>query len=215
MTTTDAGVARSPRGRAREEAILAAAVELVSEVGYERLTCDAIAARARASKATIYRRWSGKAELVADALRRQAQGDGPIALPDTGSLRGDLLAAVRATARAVTGTGDLAGPSLLGLVEAVRDDPVLRAQVRSQIEDGSARVGRDVCARAAARGELLTHVEGGPVVVVAVAHVLLTTLLHGAPPTDGERAALVDTVLLPLLGASPRPSPSSSRGDHR
>ena len=107
------------RGPARELAILTAAAALVTEIGYERVTLDAIAARAHASKATMYRKWPGKAELIADALRRRA--DGGVTEPaDTGSLRGDLLLTVSAIA-ATFSAGD-GGPSLLVLAEAIRQD---------------------------------------------------------------------------------------------
>lgn len=190
---------RRPRGQVREQAILAAVVELVSELGYERVTVDAIATRARASKATIYRRWPSKADLVAAALRRQAQGDGSIDIADTGSLHGDLLAAVHSATRALTGTD---GPSLLSLVDAVRDDPVLRAQVRDQIEGGSAQLGATIASRATARGELDPDTDVGQVLTLAIAHLFLTLLLHGQPPTADDQVQLVDTVLLPVLTAA-------------
>src|ERR1700692_4839290 len=59
-----------PRAEAREQAILDAALELLMEVGYDRLSMDALAERAHAGKATIYRHWSGKAQIVAEAVRR-------------------------------------------------------------------------------------------------------------------------------------------------
>src|ERR1700685_4779382 len=71
----------------RDAALRDAALELLAEIGYDRLTIAAVAARAKASKMTIYRRWSGKAELVVDALSCLRQ---PGEVPDTGSLRGDL-----------------------------------------------------------------------------------------------------------------------------
>ena len=83
-----------PRDDAREQAILDAAIDLVAEIGYDAMSIEAVAARAKSSKATIYRRWPGKAELVAEAMRRRSE---PVLedLPDTGSLRGDLLALVQ------------------------------------------------------------------------------------------------------------------------
>src|SRR5918995_1165310 len=72
----------------REQEILDATIDILAEVGYDRLTMDAVAARARASKATLYRRWSSKVSLVIDALLLQK---GPTTIPDTGTLRGDLL----------------------------------------------------------------------------------------------------------------------------
>src|SRR5277367_6924805 len=83
--------AATHRGRhldaSRDAALRDAALELLAEIGYDRLTIDSVAARAHASKTTIYRRWSGKAELVVDALNC-LQRSRPA--PDTGSLRGDL-----------------------------------------------------------------------------------------------------------------------------
>ena len=74
------------RGSGREAAICRAALELLAEVGYDRMSMDAVAHRARASKATIYRHWPGKYELVLDALR--SRGVSEIAPIDTGTLRG-------------------------------------------------------------------------------------------------------------------------------
>src|ERR1700733_8825998 len=79
-----------PRAEAREQAILDAALELLMEVGYDRLSIDALAERARAGKATIYRHWSGKAQIVAEAVRR-LKADALTVAVDTGSLRGDLI----------------------------------------------------------------------------------------------------------------------------
>ena len=58
------------RGAAREEAILLATLKLLAESGYDQMTVDAVAAEAHSSKATIYRRWPGKAALVVAAVRR-------------------------------------------------------------------------------------------------------------------------------------------------
>src|ERR1700729_3548064 len=84
-----------PLDSTRNVALRDAALALLAEIGYDRLTIDSVAARAHASKTTIYRRWSGKAELVVDALHCSG-GSRPA--PDTGSLRGDLEAiALRST----------------------------------------------------------------------------------------------------------------------
>jgi AcrR family transcriptional regulator len=76
---------------ARENEILDATLGLLASVGYDRLTLDAVATEARASKATLYRRWETKAELVVDAIARAKGGPHP-AIVDSGSLRGDLIA---------------------------------------------------------------------------------------------------------------------------
>lgn len=200
------GGARSPlRGTAREQAILDAVVELVAEVGYERITVDAIAARARASKATMYRRWpGGKPEIVADALRRGRSGGDAVAVPDTGGLRGDLLATVAAITQTFTGT---AGPSLVGLLEAVRDHPALRELIASQIAERSAEVGRTVVGRALARGEDVRADSSVTVIDVAFSQMLFATLFRGAAPGPAAQERLVDDVLLPLLRRPDRPRP--------
>lgn len=87
-----------PRSDTTRQAILDAALELVGEVGYPRTTVDGIAQRAGAGKQTIYRWWSGKAEVVLEALTSNAAR--AIPLPDLGDLRSDLYAFLRATFRA-------------------------------------------------------------------------------------------------------------------
>ncbi|AGZ38765.1 TetR/AcrR family transcriptional regulator [Actinoplanes friuliensis] len=183
------------RGHAREEAILAAAVELVAEIGYDRVSMDAIAARARASKATIYRKWPGKAPLIAEAVRRTAEAVPPQAT-NTGTVRGDLLASVAAITRALTGH---TGPSIIGLTQALREDRTLRDLVRAQIADRSIAQGALIAGSAAGRGEQVDAARVARVLDLAVAQLFLTTLLGGAPPTTADQSALVDEVLLPLL----------------
>ena len=88
---SEAATARRSRITPEREAELYGAVlDLLREVGYDAVTMDAVAARTRSSKATLYRQWGGKAELVVRAMRSQKPGG--IADIDTGTLRGDLLA---------------------------------------------------------------------------------------------------------------------------
>lgn len=195
-TSTEDISARSPlRGAAREQAILDAAMELIGEVGYEKVTVDAIAARAKASKTTMYRRWAGKSELVADALRRQAQGAEP-AVPDTGTLRGDLLATVRAIAQTLVGAP---GPSLIGLLEAIRDDAMLRELIASQVRERSHEVGRIICMRSKTRGDTVRVDRSEQVLDVAFARIFTDTLFQGGIPDSAVREQLVDEILIPLL----------------
>jgi AcrR family transcriptional regulator len=186
------------RGEARAVAILDAALELVSEVGYERVTMDSIAARAHASKMTMYRRWPTKSELVAEALRRHAQGELP-AVPNTGTLREDLLATVGEITESLTGGR---GPSLIGLIEAIRDDAALRVQVSSQVRERSHQVGREICGRAISRGEAVQVGSADRVLDLAFEHLFIVTLFDGEQPSVAHQRELVDTVLLPLLQAS-------------
>jgi AcrR family transcriptional regulator len=189
--------ANSPnRGQARRDAILAAAAELVVELGYERVTLDAIAARAHASKATMYKLWPNKGALIAAALRERAQGPGDVEVADTGTLRGDLLFQVAGITHAMTGTE---GPSLVNLIEAIRTDPQFRDLVRNQIEAASAQAGASLRAQAAERGEAEGPIDIAAALGVAVAQLLTTALLTGSVPTEEQQRRLVDDILLPLV----------------
>jgi AcrR family transcriptional regulator len=195
VPVAEPAVGSPARGVAREEAILAAAIELVAEIGYDRMTLDAIAKRAKASKATIYRKWPGKAELVAEALRRHAEQDSAC-VADTGSVRGDLLVAVDGMVETIVGDG---GPSLIGLLEAVREDAVLRELIRGMILQQSRETGAAVVDRARSRQEAVRDVDPADVVELLVAHLFLAILLNGAAPSRAARERVVDTMALPLL----------------
>jgi AcrR family transcriptional regulator len=199
LTTTTATSGVRPcspaRGSAREQAILDAAMELVVEVGYDRITMDAVATRAQASKATMYRRWPGKAELIAEGLRRRCEGEAQC-LPDTGSLRGDLAAAVAQMAEGLAGDQ---GALFLGLLEAIRDDEVLRGLFQQQATRRSGEISATVLGRAADRGEALRAVDGPLVIQVAFAQMFMTTLMTGEPPAAAVQRCLVDGILVPLL----------------
>jgi AcrR family transcriptional regulator len=105
----------------REDEILDATVELVMELGYDRLTMDAVAKRARASKATLYRRWESKASLVVEALIR-AKESPHVGDHDTGTLRGDLLS----TFCGHEGVNENATKVLGSVITALSTDPVPR-----------------------------------------------------------------------------------------
>ncbi|MFJ4711440.1 TetR-like C-terminal domain-containing protein [Streptomyces sp. NPDC088785] len=183
------------RGRARENAILAVALDLVAEVGFEALTVDAVAARARASKATIYGKWKTKDEMVAEALRRQSEGRA-VLVPDTGSLRQDLLATTLEMAAALRGKN---GVSLVSLVEAVRDHRDLRDAARGQMVRASMDVGTAIAEQAARRGELRQGADVPACLRLAMGQLLFDALLNGLVPDSEAAERLVDSVLLPLL----------------
>lgn len=193
-----------PRGEAREQAILDAALELVMEVGYDRLSMDALAERAHASKATIYRRWSGKAQVVAEAIRRRKSG--PHAVADTGSLRQDLLETIGGMCVSLGGDEAL----VAGVMSAMRTDPELAGLMRSHVLDGDSPMDV-VVARAVARGELPPGASGALVDEVAPAVVMLRLVFRGEPLDDAFLVHLVDEVVLPLL----RQPPPGAQVPHR
>jgi AcrR family transcriptional regulator len=184
-----------PRSEVREQAILEAALELVMEVGYDRLSMDALAERARASKATIYRHWSGKAEIVAAAVRCRAEAAMEV-LPDTGSLRGDLLALLGHSCEMLSSSE---GALVAAVLWAMRSDPVLAGLVRAQMIDGKQDVVRAAVARAVARGDCPAGTDGTVAGEVMPALVLSRLLVTGEPLDDEFCTHLVDDVLLPLL----------------
>ncbi len=146
--------APAPRGRPRsaeaEQAILRATTEILEERGFAALTMEEVATRAGVGKATVYRWWSSKGTLAFDAfLARFLEGQ---PLPDTGSLRGDLLAALRSWIRAVNGTAT--GRVLAGLIAEVQRDPGLADEWRERFI-GVVRVQhRTMLERAVERGEI-------------------------------------------------------------
>ena len=188
------------RGAVREDAILRATLELLAESGYDQLTIDAVAARARCSKATIYRRWPGKAALVSTAIRRRA-GQPAAAVPDTGSLRSDLQAALRIMRSSLSGQD---AALILGLLSAMHRDPELAGAVREQVLDVKREVFDAVIARAAARGDIPATADGALLAEISSAVLLSRLLVTGDPLDDAFTQHLVDAVLLPALE---RPSP--------
>jgi len=133
----------------REEEILDAVVDMLLESGYDRLTMDAVAKRARASKATLYRRWQTKQSLVVDAvIRSKSLHAQPT--PDTGSLRGDLRAMFCAN---MVSTSDTT--SVLGVVlTALQTDPEFSEDFRTRFLLPKAQAAQEIYGRAAGRGEL-------------------------------------------------------------
>jgi AcrR family transcriptional regulator len=188
-------MAAAGRGEAREDAILAATLELLAEAGYDQLTMDAVAARARCSKATIYRRWPGKAELVVAAVREHAGHPVPAA-PDTGTLRGDLLAALAAMRASLNGQD---AALLLGLMLATQRDPELASVVRDQVLGSKREVFGAAVARAASRGDLPASADHALLAEIGSAMLLSRLLVTGEPVDDAFAAHLVDAVLLPLI----------------
>lgn len=187
------GTASRPRVEGdREQQILDAAIDVLVDVGYDRLTMDAVASRARASKATLYRRWDGKAALVIDALLSQKT---PLEVPpDTGSLRGDLLAMF-------CGHGGLTDDhqtALLGsLVTAIGRDAEFAAAFREKFIAPKIAVNRVVYDRAAARGELSDDVDLDILTAALPGIVLHRTFMLGEAPTPDLIARVVDQVILP------------------
>lgn len=179
----------------REEQVLDAAFELLLEVGYDRFTLDAAARRARASKATLYRRWESKQRLVLDALVRAKQAP-PVDPPDTGSLRDDLLAAF-------CGPRGMAGHAtgILGaVVTAVATDEEFARLFREEFIAPKVALSLRMFERAQERGEIPPGLDLeliGPALPGIVMH---RAFLLGLPPDNDTVERIVDHIILPAVG---------------
>ena len=138
-----------PRSEASHQAIIRATLELLLEVGYRSLTMEAVRDRAGVGKATIYRRWSSKQELVRDAIVYMHDD---FVAPDTGSLRGDYQGmAARVIASAERAGAATFMPRLLG---DAANDPELHAIFYEHLVEPRRHQMRGVLERAVARGEI-------------------------------------------------------------
>jgi len=177
----------------REQEILDAALEVLADVGYDRLTMDAVAHRAKASKATLYRRWNSKAKLVVDAL---ARNKGVPDVPDNGDLRSDLLSAF-------CGMGGLADhdttATLGAVLTAVSTDPEFASEFREQVVEPKARVSRTIFERARDRGELRADIDLDIVIPALAGIVLHRVFLFGDTPNPALIQRAVDQIILPAV----------------
>jgi AcrR family transcriptional regulator len=201
MMPAGEGAERRARGKPRERAILSAVTGLLGEAGYEAMTMDAVAARAHVSKTTIYRRWPGKAELVRAAVDAHIAGR-VVSARDAGSLRGDLLAVMRAMRSHLT-------PEFLammsGLVHAMRADRELAGSLRSLFDQDS--VSEQVIGRAVTRGELPAPDARK---LARLAHEVIEAQIFRQMTTaagldDAFARHVVDDIVLPLLAGSVAP----------
>jgi len=180
----------------REDEILDATLELLLEVGYDRLTMDAVARRARASKATLYRRWEDKPSLVVDAMVRAKQAP-IIENHDTGSLRGDLVS----TFCGAHGMSHTTATGALGsVITAMSSDPEFARRFRESFIAPKLAVSRAIYQRAIDRGEIPANVD-----VDLIAPALAGILLHrsfvlGIVPDDRTIERVIDNVILPAVG---------------
>jgi AcrR family transcriptional regulator len=192
MTPAEAALRPRVEGD-REQEILDAALEVLGEVGYDRLTMDAVAHRAKASKATLYRRWNSKATLVVEALASQKTTP-PV--PDTGDLRTDLLTAF-------CGMGGLTDHdttvTLGAVITAVSTDPEFASEFRRQVVAPNARVSRLVFEQARDRGELRDDLDLDIVVPALAGIVLHRVFIFGEQPDAALIERAIDQIILPAV----------------
>ena len=180
-----------------DAAILEAALRGLAAQGYDRMSMDDIASRARVGKAAIYRRWPSKAAVVAEAIAHWRRGLGPVEPPNTGSLRGDidaLVAAVPDLDEAALSTVKV----VVGAATAAMHHPVLAAALDDLALSTPRQVVRVVLDQAVARGEIPA---GRDLTLIPDALLGLNVLrvLTGRPIDRVYVRRALEQVLLPLV----------------
>lgn len=184
----DSAPARPRVSGEREQEIFDATLEVLGREGYDRMTMDAVATAARASKATLYRRWSSKSALVIDALLSMAQTPG---VPDTGSFRQDLIDFACRTLVNKEGLAVVAS-----VITAVQRDEEFASDFRERFLGPKIRAMHGIYERAQARGDLRDDVDVDLLAPVLAAVVIHRTYLLGQPPSEDELVRIIDQVIL-------------------
>jgi len=175
----------------RELEILTAALEVMADVGYDRLTMDAVATRAKASKATLYRRWKTKADLVIEAI---IATKGPTVIPDNGNLRQDLLDMFCG----LGGMTDNQSINMLGsLITAIHRDEEFAAAYRRDFVGPKIAASRAVYQRAQERGEIRSDIDVDLIAAALPGIVLHRVYIFGEHPTQDLVAQVIDQIILP------------------
>ncbi len=183
----------------RESEILDAALVLLGRVGYDRMTMDAVAAEAKASKATLYRRWTSKPSLVVDAILRTKEA---LQAPevDTGNLRDDLVQ----MACSHGGLTDTRSAQIMaGIITALHHDPDFAEEFRSRVLGPKLETSRRVFERARARGEITADLDLDLLSSALAGIILHRSFVLGLPADEKTVAQVVDEIIVP---AATRPS---------
>ncbi|MFG2940353.1 TetR/AcrR family transcriptional regulator [Streptomyces sp. NPDC048282] len=195
-----------PRDPARDDRILRAAVELLTEGGYPALTMDKAAARAGVGKATVYRRWKSRAELAAEALEFAGLAEDVVAARiGPGRLRDELVT----TLTSATRSQDASRTDLVAaLMDTGRRQPELCGFIHQRYIDSLHQAVQDVLAHAVERGDLPARTPDPSgrhslEVSAAVALLLHWPVVRGRQLGEDDIAAIVDRILLPLLREDP------------
>jgi AcrR family transcriptional regulator len=178
--------------------LLTVTLRLLQEHGYEGLTVDEVATTARASKATVYRRWPSKAELVLAAFIEGVRQVGTA--PDTGTLRGDLLHLGKVVCEH---TREQASTIRAVLVEVSRN-PALNEAMQHQFLDHREALIRHVLQQAVDRGEIDDAAIDNDLWDLLPGYLIFRSLIPNRPPTQRTVRALVDNVIIPSLTRTTR-----------
>lgn len=201
MTQLDAPRPGRKRDATRDPAILDAAIEVLAETGYDGMTIDLVAARAKAGKATLYRRWASKSELVIDAVACMKNADVDTdALPDTGTLRGDLVAMIKPHS---IEDAERKLQVMGGLVSMLSRHPELADAVRRTVVEPRVRANRFLLRRAIERGEIRPDCDVETLALVSASMAAHRVLIQRKPVDRAFLVSVIDGVLLPAVGLVP------------
>lgn len=182
----------------REAELLTVTLEVLRETGYDKFTVDEVAARAHASKTTVYRRWPAKADLVCAAFSYRIRGEHKLP-PDSGSLREDLLALAEIIARDANEYGRI----IAGILSAGERNPLLRETLVNDLHRDRKEQVNSVLHRAVERGEISPKAISDDLWDVLPAYITFRILQHNRPVPAETLRALVDELLLPSLTRLP------------
>ncbi|MBX7452834.1 MULTISPECIES: TetR/AcrR family transcriptional regulator [Mycobacteriaceae] len=177
----------------REVELLTITLDLLRQHGYDRLSVEAVAVQAKASKSTVYRRWPTKADLVLAAF---IEGTRVSAVPPrTGSLRGDLLA----MGAGVCNHAREHGATMRAVLNEMSHNPRLSEAMQKEFVHQRKLVIEEVLAEAIERGEIDAPIDD-EIFDLMPGYLVFRSLISGRAPTQETVRILVDQVLLPSLG---------------
>ncbi|MFI5507772.1 TetR/AcrR family transcriptional regulator [Mycobacterium sp. NPDC051804] len=193
MTTGAAHAVESSPWSPREAELLAVTLRLLQEEGYDGLTVDAVAAGARASKATVYRRWPTKAELVLAAF---IEGVRHVAVaPETGTLRGDLLQ----LGDVICDQARTHASTMRAVMVEVSRNPALNDVMQHQFLDQRKALFKQILGQAVARGEIDAAAITEDLWDVLPGYLIFRSIFSLRPPSRRTVQSLVDDVMMPSL----------------
>ena len=193
MTRSAAHAAESSPWSPRETELLAVTLGLLQQEGYDGLTVDAVAAAARASKATVYRRWPTKAELVLAAF---IEGVRQVAVaPETGTLRGDLLQMGETICEQVRAHAS----TMRAVLVEVSRNPALNDVMQHQFLDQRKALFKHVLGQAVERGEIDAADITDDLWDLMPGYLIFRSIWSGRTPTRRTVQSLVDDVMIPSL----------------